>query len=167
MGEEPFAHLLHEKETRMNVSKTHTAEETTKGVPQPWEDLPDKDAPKTSDVDTERAALIGSRCAACGDTAFPARRVCIDCGGDRLSKVTLPTEGTLYSYSTVRVSAARPTPYTLGYVDLAGDVRILAHIVGPEETLRPDIPVRLTIAENDDWAFTTELTTRPEEKNHA
>src|SRR5699024_11927894 len=70
----------------MNVSKTHTAEETTKGVPQPWEDLPDKDAPKTSDVDTERAALIGSRCAACGVTAFPARRVCIDCGGDRLSK---------------------------------------------------------------------------------
>ena len=51
--------------------------------------------------------------------------------------------GRLYSWSTVHVSASRPVPYTLGYVDLDDGRRVLAQLDGEAGELRMDGPVRL------------------------
>jgi DUF35 OB-fold domain, acyl-CoA-associated len=51
--------------------------------------------------------------------------------------------GRLYSWSTVHVSAARATPYTLGYVDLDGGSRVLAVLDGNPDALRIGAPVRV------------------------
>jgi uncharacterized protein len=51
--------------------------------------------------------------------------------------------GRLYSWSTVHVSASRPVPYTLGYVDLEDGLRVLALLDGDTSELRMDGPVRL------------------------
>ena len=51
--------------------------------------------------------------------------------------------GRLYSWSTVHVSASRPVPYTLGYVDLDDGLRVLARLDGDPGALRMDGPVRL------------------------
>jgi uncharacterized OB-fold protein len=53
------------------------------------------------------------------------------------------TTGRLYSWSTVHVSASRPVPYTLGYVDLDDGLRVLAVLDGEAGELRMDGPVRL------------------------
>lgn len=51
--------------------------------------------------------------------------------------------GRLYSWSTVHVSASRPVPYTLGYVDLDDGLRVLALLDGDAAELRMDGPVQL------------------------
>lgn len=51
--------------------------------------------------------------------------------------------GRLYTWSTVYVSASRPVPYTLGYVDLDDGLRVLARLDGDPGALRMDGPVRL------------------------
>lgn len=100
--------------------------------------------------------LQGSECASCGEKAFPVRAFCPGCGGRELAAIDLPSEGMLYSYSVVHVSASRPTPYAIGYVDLANGVRVLAGLRGASERFHPDQPVRLVI-DGDDWFFEPRL----------
>jgi uncharacterized OB-fold protein len=73
--------------------------------------------------------LLGGQCAGCKTSMFPISPICHKCWSDRVERVELASRGTLYAYSTVHVG---PTPwmlpYTLGYVDLPSDVRVLAHI---------------------------------------
>src|SRR3546814_10819332 len=47
--------------------------------------------------------------------------------------VEVGPEGVLYSFSTVHVSSSQPVPYTIGYVDFPGDVRVLAKVRGPHQ----------------------------------
>jgi len=89
------------------------------------------------------AWLRGSRCGQCGVLAYPARAACHRCGGTGPAPATLSAAGRLYSWSPVHVSASRPVPYTLGYVDLPEAVRVLALIDGDPGELEPDQPVRL------------------------
>jgi uncharacterized OB-fold protein len=96
--------------------------------------------------------LQGSQCVPCGETAFPVRAFCPKCGGRELATIDLPVEGVLYSFSVVHVSASRPTPYVIGYVDLSNGVRVLAGIRGSSESLRPDQSVHL-VTDGDDWFF--------------
>ncbi len=100
----------------------------------------------------ERPRLVGSRCEQCGTTAFPRRHVCTGCGGTALADAELADTGTLYSYATVHVSSSRPTPYTLGYVDLADGVRVLSQVLTDPASLHPDQPVRLQV-DGDTWSF--------------
>jgi uncharacterized OB-fold protein len=58
--------------------------------------------------------------------------------------------GTLYSYSTVHISASRKVPYTIGYVDFDNGVRVLAQIDADPSTLACDLPVEVR-AEADRW----------------
>ncbi|ASO21693.1 pimeloyl-ACP methyl ester carboxylesterase/uncharacterized OB-fold protein [Actinoalloteichus hoggarensis] len=108
--------------------------------------------PGVAPVSPADRALVGNRCTDCGRRFFPGRRLCFGCGGLALEEVLLPREGTLYSYTRVHVSSA-PPPYTLGYVDLAEDVRVLARIEGPPDRLRSELPVRLCVTEDGDWSF--------------
>ena len=94
-------------------------------------------------IDHDGARLIGSRCDLCSAACFPKREVCYACGGRAMSVELLPATGSLYSYSTVHVSSSRPTPYTIGYVDLDGGVRLLANIEGSTSQLAPDMRVSL------------------------
>lgn len=98
-------------------------------------------------------ALRGAQCQDCATLGFPMRDVCMNCGGRRISEAALPREGSLYSYATVHVSASRPTPYTIGYVDLTNGVRLLSAIRASAAELAPDLPVRLAL-EGDQWFFT-------------
>lgn len=71
----------------------------------------------------------GSEAAGCDEVFFPPRPLCPACWGPT-KIVELPTDGTLYTFTTVQVPSdhAEP-PYRLGYADL-GRVRVLGHLVG-------------------------------------
>ena len=51
--------------------------------------------------------------------------------------------GWLYTWATVHVSASRPVPYTLGYVDLDDGLRVLALLAGAAEDLWVGAPMQL------------------------
>ncbi len=91
----------------------------------------------------------GSECTRCGALAYPARAACYRCGATDASAAALSAAGRLYSWSTVRVSASQPVPYTLGYVDLPEGVRVLALIDGDPAGLSPDCRVRLVPATDE------------------
>jgi uncharacterized OB-fold protein len=77
-----------------------------------------------------KARLVAGRCIRCGKLIFPAPEFCPACAHGDIEAAELPRVGRLYTWSVVH--AARPgwnAPFVLGYVDLAPDVRVLAHIV--------------------------------------
>jgi len=100
------------------------------------------------DADGE-PGLAGSRCERCGALGYPARAACHRCAGTVLAPAALSPAGRLYSWSTVHVSASRPVPYTLGYVDLPEGVRVLAQVAGDPALLTPDCAVRLVPAADE------------------
>jgi uncharacterized OB-fold protein len=81
-------------------------------------------------VEPDGPSLVGSRCPACKKCAFPRREFCDGCGNEvGMETVALSRTGVLYSYTIVRVAPQGFTvPYTLGFIDLPEDVRILAQI---------------------------------------
>jgi uncharacterized OB-fold protein len=99
------------------------------------------------------AALLGGECTQCARRFFPRRPVCPACASTSVKDRALAEHGTLYSYAIVHVSSARSTPYTIGYVDLDQDVRLLADIVVGDGALRIDMPVRLHVADDGSWCF--------------
>lgn len=74
--------------------------------------------------------LCGARCRSCASLTFPFTPVCHRCGSRQSERVALAPAGVLYTYSTVHVSSSRPTPYSIGYVDLDDGVRVLAELRG-------------------------------------
>jgi uncharacterized OB-fold protein len=96
------------------------------------------------------SALVGSVCADCGTTAFPAQRSCSRCSGSDVTDTALPTEGTLWAYTVQCFEPKRPfrhdggfTPFGLAYVDL-GPVIVESRLtVSDVEALRPGLPVHL------------------------
>jgi len=129
---------------------------TRQAVPphRPPNPLADLEEAERSGVVSEHngARLRGSRCAQCRARFSPSRRVCFECGGRELEETLLGPGGTLYSYTTVHVSASRPTPYTIGYVDLDEGVRVLSIVEGDPGELRPDQRVRLVALQDGSWA---------------
>lgn len=90
--------------------------------------------------------LIGGRCTKCGAVSFPRADVCTECLSDEIAETELAREGTLYSFSIVhQAPRGWSVPYALGYVDLADDVRVLAHIDAPADRLAIDMPLRLSV----------------------
>lgn len=77
-----------------------------------------------------------------GILTFPA--------GVDVERVEVGPDGVLYSFSTVYVSASMQVPYTIGYVDFPGDVRVLASLRGPANAWRCDGAVRLS-NEGSEW----------------
>lgn len=90
--------------------------------------------------------LTGWCCEHCGTAGFHPASLCHGCGaGDGIRPHGLGDEGRLYTFTEVHVGKpGLEVPYTLGYVDLPGGVRILARIDGPADGLAPDQSVRLT-----------------------
>ena len=65
--------------------------------------------------------LLGGVCSKCNQYYFPRPRYCRVCL-EPTEETVLGSEGTIYSYTVVRTKAplGLPTPYSVGYVDLAG-----------------------------------------------
>lgn len=88
--------------------------------------------------------LIGGSCPRCETAAFPCPEICPQCWGP-VDSLPLSNVGELYSYSTIHVGSERPTPYTVGYVDLPEGARVFAHIAESPDRLVPDMPVQIRI----------------------
>jgi len=95
--------------------------------------------------------LIGGRCAACGEIGFPAGTACERCGSTEVTDTLLPARGTLWTFTTQNFRPPSPPydgsdtaetfqPYTVGYVDLGGEVMVEARLAEPD-------PARLTIGQ--------------------
>ena len=77
--------------------------------------------------------LQGSRCRACGTVMFPKRLRCVACFGPEVEDALLPRSGEVRTFTTVRqapLGYEGPVPYSLGQVQLADDLLVLAHLVG-------------------------------------
>lgn len=106
-------------------------------------------------TDPATPRLLAGHCEDCRTTAFPAPTQCPRCLRSPLQPRALPTEGILYSYSVVHIGPRGwSVPYTVGYVDLSGDVRVFSHVAETDEgVLRPDMPVRLDLEATEGDAF--------------
>ena len=95
--------------------------------------------------DGDEARLVAGRCAGCGKLVFPPPEFCPACAGSEIEAADLPRVGRLYTWSVVHAARAGwSAPFVLGYVDLAPDVRVLAHIVDADpKELAIDMRVRV------------------------
>jgi uncharacterized OB-fold protein len=103
-------------------------------------------------TDESGRALRGSACGACRTTTFPAQGYCPRCGGGAMTSTTLPTSGTLWSFTIQSFEPKTPyrgrgefRPFGVGYVDL-GPVIV-------ESRLTVDDPAALVIGQR--MAMTT------------
>ena len=94
--------------------------------------------------------LRGSQSRSSKSKAFPARETCLETGARDMEELLFGPTGTLYSFSTVHVSATRSVPYLIGYIDFPNGVRVLAQLEGKETDFQCDQPVELR-AEGDRW----------------
>ena len=91
--------------------------------------------------------LIGARCRDCAKLWFPSGAVCPSCRSQAIAPAPLSRTGRLYAWSRLHVAARGwAAPYVIGYVDLPEGVRVLAHIAGDPDALRPDMPVAFRAA---------------------
>ena len=78
------------------------------------------------------ARLHASRCAGCGNIAFPPRHVCGQCGGRDLEPATLGGRGSVVSTThVVTPPAGFDQPIEVALVDLAEGPRMFALLTGP------------------------------------
>ncbi|MDX3452398.1 OB-fold domain-containing protein [Streptomyces sp. ME02-8801-2C] len=99
--------------------------------------------------------LRGSRCAACAVAVYPADPACPRCGGPAQPGLLSDT-GTLWTWTVQRYAPKSPpyvapaagfTPFTLGYIELGDEVRVLAVLDIPPQAVT--IGMRLRIGAGD------------------
>lgn len=96
------------------------------GSPRYWREMP------------QRYRYEAAWCLGCGKIHFPPRLVCSQCRGTKFKTVVLAPEGTLETYTVIRVAPSGfgdEAPYAVGVVKLDDGVKIMAQIVDcePEE----------------------------------
>ena len=65
--------------------------------------------------------LVASECTACQARFFDRRNACASCGGDSFTKVDIPTEGELRTFTIVSLAAPGiPVPFVSAIVDCGG-----------------------------------------------
>src|SRR5215217_4680417 len=82
--------------------------------------------------------LIGSRCANCGTTTFPAQSSCPRCTSTDVSEHLLARRGTLWTWTVQGFRPKSPpyegnddfVPYSVGYVELPGEAEVESLLVG-------------------------------------
>ncbi len=98
--------------------------------------------------------LLGGRCVGCGALRFPARAACEQCGSTELIVEELAPTGELWTWTTQEFRPPSPpylgddahsfSPFLLGYVELQGEVRVEARLVGVDaSTARIGATMRL------------------------
>lgn len=84
----------------------------------------------------EPASLLGARCRACGETFFPKRVFCAACSSDEMEDVSLPSTGTVQTFTIVRQQlpgSAMTPPYAI--VNVAVDRGPTIQTVVPGDSL--------------------------------
>ena len=87
--------------------------------------------------------LIAARCEGCGAVSFPAAADCAGCGGSKSVEQQLPDRGTLWTFTTQNFRPPSPPyagqdtaetfqPYTVGYVELSGEILVEARLTEPD-----------------------------------
>jgi uncharacterized OB-fold protein len=98
--------------------------------------------------------LTGVRCGKCGELAIPPRELCPACGERAWEPVPLAGEGTIASFTVIRVAPrawAADAPYAVAVVRLNEGVSLLGRIVDiPLEKLAVGLPVRFRPLVRDD-----------------
>ncbi len=91
-------------------------------------------------------ALTAIRCTACGALAVPPKILCPECGARRWEPVPLSGEGTIASYTIIRVAPrghGDEAPYAIAAVRLREGVSLLGRVVDvPLDSLAIGLPVR-------------------------
>jgi uncharacterized OB-fold protein len=65
--------------------------------------------------------LVASECTSCGARFFDRRNACASCFGTAFTKVPVPSEGELRSYTVVAFAAPGvPVPFVAGVIDCGG-----------------------------------------------
>ena len=99
--------------------------------------------------DGASGTLVGMRCTVCGIVVFGPATFCQSCSSPQLEQIDLATEGSLYSYTIVRVPPPGwpgPVPYVLGEVELPEGPHVLAEVIDCEhDDLRVGMPVALAL----------------------
>ncbi|MCK5572796.1 MAG: Zn-ribbon domain-containing OB-fold protein [Bacteroidetes bacterium] len=94
----------------------------------------------------QRYRLEAGKCSACGVVSFPPRAICPGCRSKEFTSVNLKGEGTLVTFTVVRVASdtfSRQTPFAVGIVELADGVRITTQIADVDvDTLTVGQPVK-------------------------
>ena len=102
----------------------------------------------TDDAGTE-GTLVGFRCRECGISVFGPATFCQSCTSFDLDEVDLGREGSLFSYTIVRIPPAGwpgPVPYVLGQVELPAGPQVLAEVIDCDHSdLTIGMPVELVI----------------------
>lgn len=86
----------------------------------------------------EEPQLIGSRCTVCGIVTFPAQQSCPRCASEAMAEQLLSRSGRLWAWTTQNFPPPSPpylgptgsafVPYGIGYVELAGEVKVEARL---------------------------------------
>ena len=116
-------------------------EETENLVDRPiWDDL--------MGVDEDGAFLVGGSCAACGFVTLGVRDICPECWAEgTMGSVPIGRSGTLYTFTVIhQLPRGYEEPFAVGYVDLAGGIRVFAHIENAPGSLVVDRDLRLASA---------------------
>ena len=104
---------------------------------------------RLTDDSGERGVLLGMRCQRCGVCVFGPATFCQSCTSPDLEAIELESEGTLYSYTIVRVPPPGwpgPVPYVLGEVELPEGPHVLAEVVDcAHDDLKVGMPVALAL----------------------
>lgn len=104
---------------------------------------------RLTDESGQRGVLLGMRCLQCGVFVFGPATFCQSCTSPDLEEVELSTEGTLYSYTIVRVPPPGwpgPVPYVLGEAELPEGPHVLAEVIDcAHDDLRVGMSVRLAL----------------------
>lgn len=90
--------------------------------------------------------LMALRCGACGELAIPPRLLCPACHARAWQPLTLGGEGTIASFTVIRVAPRAHTPdapYAIAVVKLKEGVSILGRIADiPLDKIAVGLPVR-------------------------
>lgn len=102
----------------------------------------------------QRYRLEAAQCSACGVVSFPPRLVCPNCKGTTFQTVRLRDEGTLLTFTVVRVGSdkfSKETPFAVGIVELDHGVRITTQLADVDlDTLRVGQKVKLVFRKIQD-----------------
>jgi uncharacterized OB-fold protein len=93
-----------------------------------------------------RGELTAVRCGGCGALAVPPRTFCPECSQSAWQPMPLSGEGTIASYTVIRVAPRGFTgdvPYAIAAVQMKEGVSLLGRVVDiPLDTLKIGLPVR-------------------------
>jgi uncharacterized OB-fold protein len=95
----------------------------------------------------QRYRLEAGKCTGCGEVSFPPRSICPGCSSKNFETVKLSEEGTIVTFTVIRVASekfAKQTPFVVGIVELADGVRITTQIADVDvDSISIGQPVRM------------------------